>query len=172
MNKHKQFIKDAYNGEFGSMCSEWKETILKSYPEFEEGEFKVGDWIIGKDGFSPITPVKILKKDNYNHFSKNGDSTINDFVSDKYVGKATKEEIEKHLIEEAKRRGFKEGVNYYSVITGNEVNKILSNLKYYERTDNLTDGCGGSVYLKGKWANIIETITKEEAEKKLNCKII
>ena len=48
MGKHKQFIKDAYNGEFGSMCSEWKETILKSYPEFEKVEFKVGDWIIDK----------------------------------------------------------------------------------------------------------------------------
>lgn len=67
---------------------------------------------------------------------------------------ATSSEIESHLIKEAEKRGYKAGVKYISVNFDNEC-VVKKDFEYYRGTDNLTDGCGGSVYCKGKWATII-----------------
>ena len=203
MNKHKQFIKDAYNGEFGSMCSEWKETILKNYPEFEEVEdveFKVGDWVVVLDtGFQINSNLNIGGLERVNYIGKNKPNGEEGIYS-KHIGfdsgsfgnadrclgtkliKATKEEIEKHLIEEAKRRGFKEGIRIsrnIGMIANTYLNTRISKTRfssyngfqYTKEYDYLTLE-GFVIYKEGNWAEIIKTITKEEAEKKLNCKII
>lgn len=84
---------------------------------------------------------------------------------------ATHDEVSNALIREAKKRGYKDG-NYY----------CLSNSKtYYNISDKFTFeegklfhgiGLRNIVFADGEWAEIIETITKEEAEKLLNKKII
>lgn len=84
---------------------------------------------------------------------------------------ATHDEVSDALIREARKRGYSDK-NYH----------CLSNSKtYYHTGDKFTfeegklfHGIGfrNIVFEDGKWAEIIETITKEEAEKLLNKKII
>jgi hypothetical protein len=84
---------------------------------------------------------------------------------------ATTEEWESALIAEAKRRGYKNG-NY----------ECLHCAEYtYEATDNLffennevwlgNKSYCNMIFNNGVWAEIIKTISKEEAEKQLGCKI-
>jgi len=69
---------------------------------------------------------------------------------------ATHEEVETALIEEAKRRGFKEGVTH-NIANGN---RIVKNISYtrckYDNFNNkllLNNWC---IFEKGKWATIVE----------------
>jgi hypothetical protein len=80
------------------------------------------------------------------------------------------EEVMSILIKEAKKRGYKNG-NY----------KCLSEVKTHDVQDFFTyennviyQGIGlrNIVYIEGKWADVIETISKEEAERILNKKIL
>lgn len=180
MNKHKKFIKDAYEGKYGTMCQDWKNTILEHYPEFKEEEFKVGDWVVvSKKNCTKPNPVDALVvyrndgKDTYG-FSHKGDwirsfCTTNDMQNKSLTRKATPKEVEKRLIEEAKKRGYKKG-NYKCLWT-NDVRYDDCIPMYALDEDRLwlKNGC---VYSKGKWAEIIKTMTKEEAEEKLGCKIV
>ncbi len=80
---------------------------------------------------------------------------------------ATKQEVFEALKNEAVKRGFEDRV-YFSDNTGN--NKILRGFFYYNSMC-LYFG-GANIFQNGKWATIIPTITKSEAEKLLNKKII
>lgn len=66
---------------------------------------------------------------------------------------ATHEEVETALIEEAKRRGFKEGVRFKSASSGDEFT-FKGELKLY-KYESLTPSLG-CVFIKGKWAEIVE----------------
>lgn len=97
---------------------------------------------------------------------------------DKGYTEATPEEVFEALKSEAKKRGFKDGCHWIEPINqpiydskirlakgkiqmyGDELNKLCFSL-----SDSL-------IFKDGIWATIIETITKAEAEQKLNCKII
>jgi len=69
------------------------------------------------------------------------------------------------LLEEAKRRGYVKGVRYISAYLSAHEAIIKEDIKYYEHSVGvqLTDGCGGSIYFNGKWAEIIPQ--KEEPKK-------
>ena len=79
------------------------------------------------------------------------------------------------LINEAKKRGLKEGVTIVDARDG-RIETISNN---YYRLQNICDDYGKELivsadsfnytvlFSKGKWATILQTITKEEAEKKL-----
>lgn len=170
MNKHKKFIKDCYEGKHGEMCSTWKDTILKHYPEFKEEDFKVGDWV-----FYNSTTYKITG------FSDNNDPWVYGLRGDTENGykksvlrKATKEEIEKHLIKEAEKRGFKCGVQVKGLLKTESMIKagLQTPFEYVPNKDVLRSKEYCIIYEKGIWAEIIETITKKEAEKQLGKKII
>lgn len=89
--------------------------------------------------------------------------------------------FETALINEAKKRGFKEGVYFdNSTLKDNDFgkgNQIKGNV-WFSKSDGGTIWCDSNegynrqLFRKGIWAEIIQTITKEEAEKKLNCKIV
>jgi hypothetical protein len=85
--------------------------------------------------------------------------------------KATPEQVETALTNEAVMRGFKEGVWLESLIVGNGDVKCCDNHSILDKDGSFWIG-GSCVMKDGIWAEIIPTITKEEAEKKLNCKII
>lgn len=93
----------------------------------------------------------------------------NDFIH------ATPEEVEIALIKEAKKRGFEVGV----IVDPPQkmwsrklrLNLGINEIKFTYRNNELLC-CGVQVFYKGKWANIIPTMTKQEAEEKLNCKIV
>jgi hypothetical protein len=91
--------------------------------------------------------------------------------------KATEQEVFKALKNEAVKRGFVEGV--YIKKSGinkdfNHLNKPISGKFYLNKIDFTLDSDNGFGYIfkNGKWAEIIPTITKKEAEDKLNCKIV
>jgi hypothetical protein len=82
----------------------------------------------------------------------------------------TDKEVYQALSEGAIKKGFKEGVlvNQKPAYNGNGGNfKITdSNFEYDSSTNNLTIG-GVGIYSSGKWAEILETITRKQAEKEL-----
>lgn len=86
----------------------------------------------------------------------------NDWASTPFVKRlATKGEIERYLIKEAKRRGFKEGVKFNSLIN---TGKYVHSGKYAYHYDTgatswkecLTDGSNSFMYADGIWADIIK----------------
>lgn len=84
---------------------------------------------------------------------------------------ADESEILEALKKEAVKRGLVCGCFFKSASKGVPREQSLSDELYYY-TDFLTDGWGFEIYQEGKWAEIIPAITKQEAEKELNCKII
>lgn len=87
---------------------------------------------------------------------------------------ATPEEVTEALTKEAVKRGFVIGSWYKSVskFTTGDIVQLKQGLVFGVGRNILTDGCCGAVFENGVWAEIIPTITKEDAEKELNKKII
>lgn len=88
---------------------------------------------------------------------------------------ATEQEVFEALKNEAVKRGFVDNAWVNTIY--NTKKKIGGKLYYYHDTNkvsslNDSDGMKGCLFYKGKWATIIPTKTKEEAEKLLNCKIV
>ena len=94
--------------------------------------------------------------------------------------KATNEEVFEALKIEAVRRGFVEGVRitpmFYNGKDYYPDKNIISSLLNFKLKGNVFVVDGGingyRIFVKGKWATIISTITKSEAEKLLGKKII
>jgi hypothetical protein len=76
------------------------------------------------------------------------------YVYEKALESATPSEIEAHLIEEAKRRGYKQGVVVKSFHNRNTW-ALQGDVRYIEETDSLSDRMT-YLYQKGKWAEIIK----------------
>ena len=169
----KDFIKKAHE----NACSEWKTNIEKEFPElFKEDSLVVGKWYkwLGINKSIGVLGEKCkFHKDSYklSYFIGEGSYTS---CSSKYLEPATDKEVEQALIKEAKKRGFKEGVNYKTA-SERLVQELVFNKLQFNQDGNggyLTDGCRGSIFEYGKWATILETITKEQAEKELGKTII
>jgi hypothetical protein len=180
MNRHKNFIRDAYDGKInGQLCNEWKQAIEKHYPEFKE-TLEVGKWYTNEYGHI-ISLTKVDDGDvEFYGFYTNGWSDKDYADVPLWIEKlkpANEEEVKTALINEAKRRGFKKGVRAtwaFQKNTNEALEKDVDDL-FFHINDGamLTDGFGHSVFSDGKWAEIIkETITKEEAEKLLGKTII
>lgn len=85
--------------------------------------------------------------------------------------KATEKEVKKALIKEAERRGFKEGVECYSLLHNKNLkcHNTLNNTEYIAGNyDKLHFGLHGDLYVviyeKGKWAEIIQDPKEIEVE--------
>jgi len=141
------FILEAHD----NACSEWKNRIEKEVPElfrYEKNKWYKGCNVIG-----------FYKGDSGNYGINNGSwsNTINMSAIETWE-LMTIEEVETALIAEAKKRGFKEGVN------------IQPDFNVW--THYLGGKC---IFSDGKWAEIIEEapqeITMSELEKELGRKI-
>ena len=94
--------------------------------------------------------------------------------------KATNEEVFEALKIEAVRRGFVEGVRITPMFSNGKDyypdKNIISSPLNFKLKGNVFVVYGGldeyRIFVNGKWVNVISTITKSEAEKLLNCKII
>ena len=172
-DSRKQFIKDGH----AAACQEWKTKIEKEFPKlFKETEFVVGKW--HKDKYKNLINYQLEKK----CFGfKKGVKWDLDTPTCYYIfdntsewTPATDKEVEEALIKEAKKIGFKEGVDYQTVSGRLVRNLRFNNLEFYPDSSGgyLTDGYGGSIFEVGKWATPIEKITKEEAEKLIGKTII
>jgi hypothetical protein len=115
-------------------------------------------------GFNKHGCYEKIDIDNSNHCLCNS-------IARDYLYKATRQEAEEALKNEAVRRGFEEGVYCISALI-NEV-FLLNESAFNFDEEGLRAGCVLIFnYKTGKWATIVETITKEEAEKFLNKKIL
>ena len=133
--------------------------------QLEEPDFDVGDWVV-QTGFSK--PNLIKHKTGIGFFANEWDNHLQEGISET-KRKATPEEIESALIEEAKRRGFKVGAtaNNSNVSFDDEFKDYTlesgRNFKYDYKYDTLSwsdsEVCW-DIYCKGKWAEIIEEKNK------------
>jgi hypothetical protein len=179
-DSRKEFIKNLHS----EVSSGFKTVIEKEFPElFKKDGLVVGKWY----KYSIIENWKLLITDNakgkvkgvgiscsgewMTEWTPIGKDCLKDLIlcSDKEVGQA--------LIKEAKKKGFKEGVNFKRFNSHENtirINLRFSELEYHNKGFGfLTDGYGSSIFDNGKWAEIVkETITKEQAEKELGKTIL
>jgi hypothetical protein len=156
MSKYKETIEKVLRGEgYASVCNDWKEWIYGEHPELRpELEFKVGDWVIPKNNEYPPSRATSVGSNEL----KYGPGQYYTFD---YIRKATPEEIEKHLVEEAKRRGYVKGVKARSLFANYE-GRLLGPTKWnhYDKHDDQlwmqSNDCNLVIYERGKWAEIIE----------------
>ena len=167
----KEFIKKAHS----AACSEWKENIEKEFPKLFKGDaLVVGRWYKRKldSRLWFVTHIKSGCSYGYGFdYSGYWADESKGFNYSLELNKATEKEVEEVLIEEAKKRGFKIGVVFNDVADGFREIVDVDNYIYYNQENTLTLS-HYRIFKKGKWAEIVETITKEQAEKELGKTIL
>jgi hypothetical protein len=154
-----------------------KKEIENELPDLFKPKNKVGGWVQDislESGKSLWFIEKIDGSKSLNNpvlsygFDMDGDwddssYRMSELLNSQLYRPATEEEVQEALINEAKKRGFKNGVKYndVSIYKGIKTLKMFDNIKCYIENDNqLTDGCGGSIFCNGKWAEIIDDKAK------------
>lgn len=178
MGKYKQFIIDAHKGEYGSMCSDWREKLEKELPELFDNGKKSGCWYI--DQFSPgdlnifffCTRIENEKMFGYG-ISMDKWKNENEVVLWSTIygesRRATEEEIHKHLTEEAKKRGFVNGASFYGVQGSHKNMRTVIGENNGIEMNQYGLYCGDSyLYFEGKWAELEKKkMTQSDIEKEL-----
>jgi alpha-acetolactate decarboxylase len=166
----KEFIKQAHEAASWG----WKKNIEDEFPKlFKKDDLVVGDWYITKEvndfkWRSDVFPIdRIIGKQvwSYNNLSfEDGKDGYFDTQSSflELHRKATDKEVGDALIKEAKKIGFKEGIQFIDVVDG-KLEVVDGNVyQYSPNIDTLTLN-SDRIYKNGKWAEIItEPIVKEE----------
>lgn len=163
------------------LVQKWIEEWFPEAFKKDKIELVVGKWYIDK--FKRLfVPTEIIDKENclgygfgciHDRFlnPKNSPWEINGSERE-----ATTEEITEALTKEAVKRGFISGC-FHTITNGSkgEIKKlpVENEARYgYSVADNKLLLNNWSIFENGKWAEIIPTITKEEAEKELGKKIV
>lgn len=172
----KKSVKEFIIKEHANACSEWKQKIEEKYPEVFKTGFKRGDWVkLTSDYIGCLKKGDVYQivqaQDNanwcyivdhlaFNKMAEEGKNFLAPWAS--FLTPATNKEVETALIAEAKRRGFKEGVEVEEPenVNNQETGKILNNCFVYENNRLATGGL--LVFKDGKWAEIIEEEKPEE----------
>lgn len=181
----KEFILEAYN----SACTTWKRKLEEKFPSvFVKDELEVGRWykVIDKNGSFNNNEFALICFDNEKNpnygFGFTREQWTNNFLNLKDVVKrntdlvvpATPEEVETALINEAKKRGFKDGVSINCLRGIKNVKPTDKACFVFVFNDNYLYYGGAKIFDNGKWATIIEQpteMTVAEIEQKLGCKI-
>jgi len=191
--RQQEFIKEAHE----AACSTWQEKIENEFPKlFEKEELEVGKWYkLTEDYGSYLKKGMVFMFVNYLSSNK-----IYSLVNHEMFGintynyiapqtenliPATDQEVEEALIKEAKKRGFKNGVEFIALRDSEAIKDNCS--CSYDKNDAkagawkymngvlYTYGWGRYVvFEKGKWATIIEDkkeMTIKEIEKELGYSI-
>jgi hypothetical protein len=186
----KEFIKKAHS----AACNEWKKNIEKEFPKlFKEDALEVGKWYKRKQDSRLWFVTHIKNGSSYGYgfdYSGYWADESKGFNYSLELNKATDKEVREALIKEAERRGFFNiGNTFKSCFDDNNEVRTISKYNsstdigyYYDKVDNelRSEGlntygkfCSNPlIYSKGKWATIVETITKEQAEKELGKTIL
>lgn len=148
-------------------CYENKELLKEYFPNVFKQILEVGKWYKGKDG--TIAFYK-KKSDNYEERNGYGIECLRNWQQNasftfesvpQFWQVATKEEVEKALIAEAEKRGFKKGVTVaakgINEFMGFTPAPICGEFQYNEYLNVLEcDRGNGHIFEKGKWAEIIQ----------------
>ena len=135
----------------------WKERLVNKYPEYFKLGFIEGEvYSFANTIFQHYNDtLGYYTLDDFEYYHKPGHIRYvrNNFFKCKVV---TDENILKEFFKcEAKRRGYSIGTKYMDFRRKKPVT-VYKEFFYYVEDKQLTDGCGGSVYLKNKWAEIIK----------------
>lgn len=165
------------------------EKIKQWFPKVFKTILEVGKWYKNNDdGYEKCFGLVVeLNKNDKDCFSGYGfdrdggwllDLDVNGFGSNKWSA-AADQEVKEALEREAKKRGLILGSCIDRKFDKNLGIEIINTAKfikdpewYYDFENDYLEHHGFVVYSRGKWAEIIPTITKEEAEKQLGKKII
>ena len=150
-------------------------TVRELFPEVFETKLKVGKWYKHKyigyifcfNGvYEDYSQYGILSNGEWSENISSDKSNLIDFIP------ATEEEVKTALINEAKKRGYNKGlyVDFFGV--GKRFIPFYVISYYYTNNSISLIHDDYFIFKDGIWAEIIETITKEEAEKILNKKIV
>ena len=177
MNKHKKFIKDCYNGKHGSICSEWKQTILNHYPEFQT-QLKEGRWYKANYDSKYLIFAEKTKGDlviegyGFDDAGKWFDVAKDCCLT--HTTQATEQEVFEALKNEAVKRGFKAGVFYDATNMGYSEQGYCEILNgRFDFIDNILTIGNWEIFKNGKWAEIVskKKMTLKEVEKELGYEI-
>lgn len=166
--------------------------VKKMFPEVFETKLEVGKWYKNEDYGNLVFMTDKFKEQDFESkfttFAKGYGFKFTDkkewyndllFSDSRKFTLATDTEVLEALTNEAKKRGFKDGVCFTTPFSdcgeGNIFKKFLglgdkkNSLWVYstEKSSNRR-----MIFSKGVWAELTKTYTKEEAEKMLNAKII
>ena len=173
------------SGAFGNPNSNLNKCLKEWFPEAFGVELTVGKWYKGNSEFESLICITELSKEsnsereytkiNYYGFLNGNykkESAIANLEHELSLREATPEEVKEALIAEAVKRGLTKG-KYCSFGISYREGLIDSDDYFYDQTHKVFL-CGSNSLMdyKGKWAEIIPTITKAEAELQLNAKII
>ena len=150
-------------------CSEWKANIEKEFPKlFKKDELEVGKWYRRNSELLVWNGGK-----NTYGFAGNGLWGKGLLFSGDETGLATDKEVETALIKEGLKRGFNKGVRFTSS-WNSEMECKFNGMEYDKCSNSLSSGIDRNdcMFQNGKWATIIETITKADAETQLGKTII
>lgn len=161
-----------------------EEHIKEWFPEAFKTVLEVGKWYkynahglsffyVTKISFFYVTKIEGKKVFAYG-FNYKGvwryDSEW--FEIDNYIPEileiATESEVFEALKNEAVRRGFVG--NYFESVELKDITYCCNS--YFTFNHGILYSNGSSIFCRGKWAEILETISKQDAEKLLNKKII
>lgn len=178
MGKHKKFIKALYNGVYGDIGKNLKGAIEYRYPELMIKDWKVGDWVVC---WMAGVVTRLESKFSDNHFYTSHVSEANGcnqvVLIDNIRRKAKNGEIIDHLIKKSEDKGFMVGAYFmHDAESYPGLVKKVYQIKHYDYfyngdLDTLTLD-NWVIYDSGKWAEVVEAISKDEAEKELGKKII
>jgi len=182
----KEFIKKAHS----AACSEWKEKIEKEFPKlFKKDALEVGRWYKSRDNHGEYLMVWNNSEETYGFWGNEYRDDLSFYIISNKIP-ATDKEVEEALIKEAKKRGFFNiGNTFKSCFDDNNEARTIGKYDsstdigyYYDEVHNELRSNGLNtyekfcsnplIYEKGKWATIVETITKEQAEKELGKTIL
>jgi hypothetical protein len=170
----KEFIKKAHS----AACSEWKKNIEKEFPKlFKKDALVVGKWYKIQCSKNALVFIQGYKKTYGFDYAGLWTNMWHENISNTTYIPATDKEVEEALIKEAKKRGFKEGVRvdkllYTNIGSLNGDSKTCENKEFKLFHGHLSIGNLLIFHRTGKWAEIVETITKEQAEKELGKTIL
>jgi len=180
----KEQLLELENGFTLPKLKEWFPDVFEV--KLEDGKwYKVEDLTNGSLGFNGLGQYTLEKNrhglcdDDKGFNFKQADGTI--WRTNGKIKESTEQEVFEALKNEAVKRGFKEGA--YAKRTqemlyerGTPIAKeevlIENNVFIFSLEENYISIDGRVIFSNGKWAEIIPTLTKKEAEEKLNCKIV
>lgn len=136
----------------------------------ETPEYKVGDWVIYKLSIGKCVTRMIIADGNYASIGSDKlDKMYQEWMTigaarankSHIVKHATQGQIQNHLIELAKKKGYDKATKVASVITGGSFDFNFEKLTYEERTKGFNDG-NVTIYKDGQWGQILETTIEKK----------